>query len=81
MAMGKRTDPSLGRWISYEIVRRKRVELASYLRLNGRYAFIRTQNANIIKLSSLMIFNEGSQCFFSNRRFVQSHQAWKVVKM
>ena len=67
MSVGKGTDPSLGRWITYEIVRRELVELASYLRVIRRFSFIRTQNVDIIKLLPLMIFNEGVQCFLSNR--------------
>ena len=71
MSMGKGTDPSLGRWISNEIVQRKLIELSSYLRVSGRFSFICIRDVYVIKLLPLMIFNEGLQCFLSNRWFVQ----------
>ena len=61
--MRESADPSLGRWITDEIILRKLVELASCIRAIPRFSYIRMYNADIVDPVFLMILDEGLQRF------------------
>jgi hypothetical protein len=60
--MRESADPSLGRWITNEIIWRKLVKPASYIREIPRFSHIRTYNVDVVELVFLMILDEGLQC-------------------
>jgi hypothetical protein len=62
--MRESANPSLGRWITNELVWRKLVELASCIRAIPRFSYIRMYNVDIVDPVFLMVLDEGLQCSF-----------------